>query len=81
MEIEILRYVAVDDCGRAINPLIIEGQIHGGIAQGLGQALLERVVYDDEGQPLSGSFLQLRDAESGGRSKPRDGADRDPSPI
>ncbi|MCP5041331.1 MAG: xanthine dehydrogenase family protein molybdopterin-binding subunit, partial [bacterium] len=50
-------YVAVDDCGRAVNPLIIEGQIHGGIAQGLGQALMERVVYDSEGQPLSGSFL------------------------
>ncbi|MBW2271974.1 MAG: xanthine dehydrogenase family protein [Deltaproteobacteria bacterium] len=56
-EIEILRYVAVDDCGRAVNPMIIEGQIHGGIAQGLGQALLERVVYDEEGQPLSASFL------------------------
>ncbi|MCP5043061.1 MAG: xanthine dehydrogenase family protein, partial [bacterium] len=47
-EIELLRYVAVDDCGRAVNPLIIEGQIHGGIAQGLGQALMERVVYDSE---------------------------------
>ena len=56
-EIELLRYVAVDDCGRAVNPLLIEGQIQGGIAQGLGQALLERVVYDDAGQPLSGSFL------------------------
>jgi carbon-monoxide dehydrogenase large subunit len=56
-EIELLRYVAVDDCGRAVNPLIVEGQIHGGIAQGLGQALLERVVYDSEGQPLCSSFL------------------------
>ncbi len=56
-EIELLRYVAVDDCGRAVNPLIVEGQIHGGIAQGLGQALLERVVYDSEGQPLSSSLL------------------------
>jgi carbon-monoxide dehydrogenase large subunit len=56
-EIELQRYIAVDDCGRAVNPMIIEGQIHGGIAQGLGQALLESVVYDDEGQLLSGSFL------------------------
>jgi carbon-monoxide dehydrogenase large subunit len=55
--INILRYVAVDDCGRAVNPMIVEGQIHGGIAQGLGQALLERTLYDSEGQPLSGSFL------------------------
>ncbi|MAG32904.1 MAG: carbon monoxide dehydrogenase [Deltaproteobacteria bacterium] len=55
--IELLRYVAVDDCGRAVNPSIVEGQIHGGIAQGLGQALMERVVYDSEGQPLSSSLL------------------------
>ena len=53
--IEIQRYVAVDDCGRAVNPMIIEGQMHGGIAQGLGQALLERAVYDDEGQLLGPS--------------------------
>jgi carbon-monoxide dehydrogenase large subunit len=56
-EIELLRYIAVDDCGRVVNPMIVEGQIHGGIAQGLGQALMEKVVYDSEGQPLSGSFL------------------------
>ena len=48
---------AVDDVGRVINPMIVEGQIHGGIAQGIGQALMEAVVYDSEGQPLTGSFM------------------------
>jgi carbon-monoxide dehydrogenase large subunit len=56
-EVLIDRYAAVDDVGRALNPMICEGQIQGGIAQGIGQALLEKVVYDDEsGQLLSGSF-------------------------
>jgi carbon-monoxide dehydrogenase large subunit len=52
------RYNAVDDVGRALNPMICEGQIHGGVAQGIGQALLEHVVYDrDSGQLISGSFM------------------------
>ncbi|MBM3792473.1 MAG: xanthine dehydrogenase family protein molybdopterin-binding subunit [Acidobacteria bacterium] len=54
--IEIKRYVAVDDCGKIINPLIVDGQVHGGVAQGLGQALYEQVVYDDNGQLLSGEL-------------------------
>ena len=56
-EVEIRRYVAVDDCGKIINPMIVEGQIHGGIAQGLGQALYEEVVYDENGQMLTGSLM------------------------
>lgn len=56
-EIRILRYVAVDDCGRVVNPLLVDGQIHGGIAQGIGQALLEEIVHDDNGQLLTGSLL------------------------
>lgn len=56
-EIELLRHVAVDDCGRIVNPLLAEGQIHGGIAQGVSQALLESFVYDDAGYPLTGSLL------------------------
>ncbi|HEX5454681.1 MAG TPA: xanthine dehydrogenase family protein molybdopterin-binding subunit [Stellaceae bacterium] len=57
-EIEIVRYNAVDDVGRAVNPMIVHGQVHGGIVQGLGQALSEQVVYDREsGQLLSGSFM------------------------
>ena len=56
--LEIMRYAAVDDVGRAVNPGIIHGQVHGGIAQGVGQALLERCHYDPEsGQLLSGSFM------------------------
>jgi carbon-monoxide dehydrogenase large subunit len=51
------RYVAVDDCGRVINPMIVEGQIHGGIVQGIGQALWEAAVYDDSGQLLTGSMM------------------------
>jgi carbon-monoxide dehydrogenase large subunit len=52
------RYSAVDDVGRAINPLLLEGQVHGGVTQGIGQALLEAVVFDeDSGQMVSGSFL------------------------
>jgi carbon-monoxide dehydrogenase large subunit len=55
-EVSILRYLAVDDCGRIINPLLVAGQIHGGVAQGIGQALYEEAVYDDAGQLLSGEF-------------------------
>jgi aerobic carbon-monoxide dehydrogenase large subunit len=56
--VEIVRYVAVDDVGRAVNPLIVDGQTHGGIAQGVGQALLEHCYYQpDGGQLLSGSFM------------------------
>jgi carbon-monoxide dehydrogenase large subunit len=56
-EIRAARYVAVDDVGVAINPMIVHGQVQGGIAQGLGQALMERIAYDAEGQLLTGSFM------------------------
>jgi carbon-monoxide dehydrogenase large subunit len=57
-ETRIDRYTVVDDCGRAINPMICEGQIQGGLAQGIGQALMENVVYDrDSGQLVSGSYM------------------------
>lgn len=55
--IEILRYVAVDDCGRVINPLLVEGQVHGGIVQAIGQAMLERIEFGTDGQPLTTSLL------------------------
>jgi carbon-monoxide dehydrogenase large subunit len=51
--VRLLRFVAVDDAGRILNPLLAEGQVHGGIAQGVAQALLEEVVYDDDGNPLT----------------------------
>jgi carbon-monoxide dehydrogenase large subunit len=56
--VELVRYVAVDDCGRVINPLLLEGQMHGGIAQGAGQALMEDMTYDPQsGQVMAGSFM------------------------
>jgi carbon-monoxide dehydrogenase large subunit len=54
--VELKRYVAVDDCGPQINPVIVEGQVHGGVVQGIGQALWEEAVYDESGQLLSGSL-------------------------
>ncbi len=54
--VEILRFVAVDDCGRVINPVTVAGQQQGGIAQGVAQALYERIVYDEAGNPLTSSF-------------------------
>jgi carbon-monoxide dehydrogenase large subunit len=55
--VKLRRYVAVDDCGRVINPLLVDGQIHGGLAQGIAQALYEEAVYDENGQLVSGSLM------------------------
>jgi carbon-monoxide dehydrogenase large subunit len=55
--VEILKYLVVEDCGRIINPTIVEGQIQGGVAQGIGSALYESLIYDDEAQPLATSFM------------------------
>ncbi|HXF61430.1 MAG TPA: xanthine dehydrogenase family protein molybdopterin-binding subunit [Caldilineaceae bacterium] len=56
-QVQILRYIAVDDVGNVINPMIVDGQIHGGIAQGVGQALWEAAVYDENGQLTSGTLM------------------------
>ncbi len=56
-EVELKRYVAVDDPGPVINPMVAEGQVHGGIVQGIGQALWEGAVYDEQGQLVSGTFM------------------------
>ena len=55
--VRVLKYLTVEDCGQMLNPTIVEGQIHGGVALGLGEALLEEVVYDDSGQPLSSTYM------------------------
>jgi carbon-monoxide dehydrogenase large subunit len=55
--VQILRYVAVDDVGNVINPMIVDGQLHGGIAQGIGQALYEGASYDDDGQLRTGTMM------------------------
>ena len=57
MLIDVQKYVVVHDCGRVINPLILDGQIHGGVAQGIGNAFYEELVFDEQGQLLTGSFM------------------------
>ena len=56
-KVSLVRYVAVDDCGPAINPMLIDGQVHGGITHAIGQALYERVHYDEDGQLVTGTFV------------------------
>ncbi len=56
-KVKVERYVAVDDCGNAINPMLIDGQVHGGIVHAIGQALYERVHYDEDGQLVTGTFV------------------------
>ena len=56
-EIKLRRFIAVDDCGVRINPMIVEGQIHGGLAEGVGIALMQHIAFDEEGNCLSGSFM------------------------
>ena len=56
-QVNILKYIAVDDCGKQVNPLLVEGQVQGGIAQSVGAALMEHTVYDENGQLLTGEFM------------------------
>jgi len=56
-EVNLLRLVAVDDCGNVLNPMVVEGQLDGSVMQGIGAALLEAVVYDDDGQPLTSNLM------------------------
>ena len=56
-EVKVRRFVAVDDCGNIINPMIVQGQIHGGLTQGIGPALYEEMTYDEDGNNLAGSFM------------------------
>ena len=60
--VEIVKFTATDDFGTLINPLIVEGQVHGGIGQGVGQAMLEQVVYDEDGQLRPGHTWTVRRA-------------------
>jgi aerobic carbon-monoxide dehydrogenase large subunit len=55
-DVRVVRYIAVDDCGNVLNPLLVDGQIHGGIVQSIGQALLEEIVYDEQSQLITGEF-------------------------
>jgi carbon-monoxide dehydrogenase large subunit len=56
-EVRLVRYIAVDDCGNVLNPLLVDGQVHGGIVQSIGQALFEEAVYDEQGQLITGEFM------------------------
>jgi aerobic carbon-monoxide dehydrogenase large subunit len=55
--VKILRYLVAEDCGTIINPMIVDGQVHGGVAQGIGAALYEEMIYDDDGQLVSASLV------------------------
>ncbi|MBA9006551.1 aerobic carbon-monoxide dehydrogenase large subunit [Thermomonospora cellulosilytica] len=80
-EIRILRYAVVHDCGRLINPRIVEGQIHGGVAQGVGGALYERMVYDESGQLLNASFMDFLMPYATEVPRIRTGHMQTPSPL
>lgn len=58
-EVKILRYVTAHDCGKVINPMVLDGQIHGGVAQGIGNAFYEQLIYDENGVLLNGSFMDF----------------------
>ncbi len=68
-DVKLLKYVAVDDCGNVINPLLVDGQVHGGIAHSVGQALLEETVYDEQGQLLTGELTDYAIARAGDLSR------------
>ena len=80
-EIKILRYIAVDDCGRIINPMIVAGQVHGGVAQGLGQALWEHAIYDDNGQLVTGELMDYAIPRASGMPWIETGHTETPSPV
>ena len=75
--VEILDYVVSEDCGTMINPMIVDGQVQGGIAQGIGTALYEEIPYDEIGQPLATTFARLHDALRAGNPDGADGASGD----
>jgi aerobic carbon-monoxide dehydrogenase large subunit len=80
-EVKILRYISVDDVGKKINPMIVDGQIHGGIAQGVAQALWEGAVYDENGQLTSGSMMDYVVPKAGFFPKFELGSTETPSPT
>ena len=77
-KVKVVRWVAVDDCGPAINPMLIDGQVHGGVAHGIGQALYEQIHYDAEGQLTTGSFVDYALPTAAELPTFETGPDRDP---
>ncbi len=80
-EVKILRYISVDDCGPHINPMIVEGQIHGGVIQGIGEALQEIIVYDEDGQLASGTMMDYAVPRASQMPKIETGHTVTPSPV
>ena len=79
--VEVRRYALVEDCGPVINPTIVDGQIHGAVAQGLGEALLEGVVYDSDGQLLTGTLMDYALPKADGVPPFEIGHLETPSPV
>jgi carbon-monoxide dehydrogenase large subunit len=79
--IAIKKYIAVDDCGKVINPLLVDGQVQGGIVQGLGQALYEGVVYDENGQILTGSLMDYALPKASGLPRLQLSRTETPTPV
>ena len=69
-------FISVDDCGVRVSPLLVDGQVHGGIAQGVAQSLLEEVVYGADGQLVTGTLMDYAVPRAGGPAVLRDGPDR-----
>jgi len=80
-EVKILRYIAVDDCGPQINPMIVDGQVHGGVIQGLGEALQEMAVYDEDGQLLTGTMMDYAVPKASQMPKVETAHTVTPSPV
>ena len=80
-EVTLTRYVAVDDCGNVINPMIVDGQVHGGVAQGVAQALWEEVVYDENGQLMTGTLMDYAVPFGSDLPMIETGATITPSPV
>ena len=80
-DVHIRRYVAVDDCGNVINPLLVDGQVHGGIVQSLGQALLEEAVYDENGQLVTGELMDYAIPRAGDVPRLETARTVTPSPV
>src|SRR5206468_10290142 len=56
-QVRVERFIVAEDCGRIVNPMIVDGQVHGGVAQGIGAALFEEVVFNEDGQPVTASLV------------------------
>jgi carbon-monoxide dehydrogenase large subunit len=80
-EVKILRYVCVDDCGPHINPMIVQGQIHGGVIQGLGEGLQEIAIYDEGGQLLTGTMMDYAVPRASQMPRIETGFTVTPSPV